>query len=164
MPESSPSEVTVARTATGFLVRVVGRGTMRESRGVEQLAACELLGEENVLGIDLTDCDYLDSTFLGSLVQMHKRAARGDLAGFYVVATPEDVTSLLAPLQLDRLLNVREESDEVTGEFHEIPPISIDAQDMGRHALECHRLLAEMESPQQAAFEAVVEQLSRELG
>jgi hypothetical protein len=40
---------------------------------------------------------------------------------------------------------------------------TLDKRDLTQHVMECHRRLAEVEGPQQAAFRRIAEQLEREL-
>src|SRR5689334_5995318 len=62
---SAPSVVKVGRTTSGYRLRVEGTGTMRESPAVGEFAERSLRDGTSTLVVDLSACDYLDSTFLG---------------------------------------------------------------------------------------------------
>ena len=70
----TPSALTVGCTRRGYCVRVAGRGTMRESPALRAFAL-QVLDEPGspTLDVDLTACEYLDSTFLGGLLGLFRR-------------------------------------------------------------------------------------------
>ena len=68
---SDPCTLTIHRTKFGYLLRLVGRGTMRESPTVRDFA-CGAIEDGAEFVVDLSACEYLDSTFLGCLVLLHK--------------------------------------------------------------------------------------------
>jgi len=154
------SAVEVGRTGDGFLLAVVGRGTMRESLALHDHVVECLQHEALNLTIDLSRCDYLDSTFLGCLVKLHKRLGREH---FEVVA-PGDHRQLLAGMHLDQLLTVGEEPPEEVISLTTLTAEMLCSEDLGRHALQCHRELAQIEGPNQAIFQRIAQQLARELG
>src|SRR3954470_14503915 len=95
------SALKVARTATGYCLRVEGRGTLRESRSAVEFAAKPLETPGTTLVVDLGACDHLDSTFLGCIVEMQRRAARAGPGKFTVSAAPDKVRKLFGPTKLD---------------------------------------------------------------
>lgn len=153
------SVVEVGRTDGGFLLRIVGRGTMRESLVLHD-HVIECLERETLnLTIDLTQCDYLDSTFLGCLVKLHKRLGPGQ---FEVVA-PGERRKLLSAAQLDKLLAVAEQAPTEIVSITTLTAEMICSEELGRHAMQCHRELARLGGPNQVVFERIAEQLAREL-
>jgi anti-anti-sigma regulatory factor len=160
---SSPFALKVARTTTGHCIRVEGRGTMRESRSASEFAARSLEVPGATVVIDLSACDYLDSTFLGCLVEMHKRAGRATPPRFLVLAPPEKVKKLLGPTRLDLVVKTTAEPPVIVGEYVTLPSAEPSSPDVMRHVMECHRRLAELAGPQQAAFAAIADSIEREL-
>src|SRR5262249_2450828 len=71
-----PAVLKAGRTATGYLIRVEGHGTLRESDALQRFVR-ERLGDADTLAVDLADCVCLDSTFLGCLLGLHKRMGTG---------------------------------------------------------------------------------------
>src|SRR5687768_10917844 len=112
---AAASQLKVGRTGAGYCVRVEGRGTMRESPAVEEFVARSMGGDPVTVVVDLTACDYLDSTFLGCLLGLHKRFGKragpsaadpGPTPGprFAIAADPERRRKLLGPTRLDLVL------------------------------------------------------------
>jgi anti-anti-sigma regulatory factor len=162
MPFSSVLKV--GRTATGCVLRVEGRGTMRESRAAHELAIRCLPESTCTVAIDLSDCENLDSTFLGCLIDLQRRFGRGATSRFSVASPSEKCRRLFEIAQVQRALNITRESPSILGEYLLVPPAALDSSQTAHHILECHRLLGEFEGPSQAAFRAIADQLEKELG
>src|SRR5947208_15951806 len=99
MPD--PSVLKVAGTASGYCLRVEGRGTMRESASAMQFVAGPLAQAGTSVVVDLSACEHLDSTFLGCLVEMQRRAGRASPPRLVISAPAEEVKKLLSPTELD---------------------------------------------------------------
>jgi anti-anti-sigma regulatory factor len=153
----------VGRTPGGYCVRVEGRGTFRESETAAAFAERVMDGEGAALAVDLTGCTHLDSTFLGCLLEIKGRFAAGDRTRFAVAAPPETVRRLFGPTRLDRVLNVVPSAPDVAGEWSTLHAAAEGCPSIGRHVMECHRRLAQVPGPSQAAFAAIADQLSHEL-
>ena len=153
----------VAGTADGYCVRVEGRGTMRESHSAVQFAAAPLEQPGTSVVVDLSACDHLDSTFLGCLVQMQRRAGRGTPPRFLVSAPSDKVKKLLSPMKLDLVIMTTPEPPKVVGDFVTLPAADPGSPEVMRHVMDCHRLLAETGAPQKAAFAAIADSIEREL-
>jgi anti-anti-sigma regulatory factor len=160
---SDLSTTRVSRTRSGYNIRIVGRGTLRESPTVHAFAKHVLNNEPVSVVIDLTSCDYLDSTFLGGLIDLHRRYGFKQPTRLLVSAPPEARTRLLAPNCLDGLFHYLQDEAEVAGQDVELPTVSLPKEELGRHVLECHRRLVELGGPAQAAFQGVVDRLAQEL-
>ena len=162
---TTPSALTVGCTRRGYCVRVAGRGTMRESPALRAFAL-QILDEPGgpTLDVDLTACDYLDSTFLGGLLGLFRRFEQAGPSGRLAIAGPTEVLHrLLGPTRLDAILPLRAECPERLGEEVPIPPQALDAADLGRHILESHRRLAELGGANAAVFGPIADQIAREL-
>jgi anti-anti-sigma regulatory factor len=159
-PAAGQSVVDVGRTADGILLRIVGRGTMRESLAFhDHMIDC--LAQQSVnLAVDLGDCHYLDSTFLGCLVNLHRRLGETRLL---VVACEQRRKQLLGPMKLDRLFSTVDSPPETIGSTTTLSAEVLDSRELGRHAIQCHRELAKLGGPNQAIFERIAEQLEAEL-
>ena len=94
----TPTAFHVAPTDTGCVIRVQGRGTMKESPTVKAVAMQALVGDERtIVAIDLSTCDYLDGAFLGALVELYNRFGRSKPTRFLVAASGEKRKALLYP-------------------------------------------------------------------
>jgi anti-anti-sigma regulatory factor len=153
----------VAGTSGGYCLRVEGRGTMRESASALEFVAAPLAQPGVGVVVDLSACDHLDSTFLGCLIEMQRRAGRANPPRFVVSAPPEKVKKLLSPTKLDLVLKTTAEPARVTGDWVALAGAEAGSPDVMRHVMECHRLLAETGAPQKAAFAAIADGIEREL-
>jgi anti-anti-sigma regulatory factor len=136
---------------------------MRESHSAAQLVAGPLEHEGASVVVDLSGCDHLDSTFLGCLVEMQRRAGRATPPRLVVSASPEKVKKLLSPTKLDLVLKTTADPPQVVGEFVALPAAEPGTPEVMRHVMECHRLLAQTGAPQKAAFAAIADGIEREL-
>lgn len=157
------STLRVGRVEKGYIVQVKGRGTMRESRTLHEFAIGIMADKQCTLVVDLTSCEYLDSTFLGCLVDLYKKFRRGESNRFHVVANEERSKQLLAPTRLHQVLPVLDSSPLPIVECLVLQPVKIVRDDLGRHIMECHRQLAEIGGPNQEIFSRIAEQLEAEL-
>ncbi len=161
----TPSALTVGCTRQGYYVRVAGRGTMRESPAMRAFAL-QILDERGspTLDVDLSACEYLDSTFLGGLLGLFRRFEQSGTSRRFAIAGPTDVLHhLLGPTRIDALLPLRADRPEGLGEEVPIPPQVLDSADLGRHVLECHRRLAELGGANAAVFGPIADQLACDL-
>ena len=154
------SSITFGRTATGFIVRVGHHGTLRESRAlVEFLGRIE--GPVHV-DLDLSAVAYLDSTFLGSLMGLHKRINLAHRGTFRVCGTLDALRRLMGKTRLDTVLILSEEIPSPSTGEQSLPLENVDAAEMVAFIAEAHRRLAELGGPDSAAFARVAEQLEEE--
>ena len=155
----------IAPTETGCCIRVDGQGTMRHSPAVHDLAERTLVSNERATVVfDLSACDYLDSTFLGCLIDLYRRFGGGDPPRYFIAAPAERRKTLLGPTNLDRLIPSLDASPPVSGPWVNVPAVAeVKKSELMRHVMDCHRALAEVESPMRATFARIAEQIEREL-
>ena len=163
VPAASPSVLKVAGIAGGYCIRVEGRGTMRESRSAVEFAAKPLEQPGTKVVVDLWACDHLDSTFLGCLVDMQRRVGRTNPPRFSVSAPPEKVRKLLGATRLDVFIQTTAETPTLISDYVTLTASDPAGPDVMRHVMQCHRLLAELGGPQQAAFAAIADSIEKEL-
>lgn len=114
--------------------------------------------------VDVSECAYLDSTFLGSLLDLHRRHGKEKPAKFSLVATPEARAKLFQPTHLHTVFNFADEVPKSVQTWVDLPCLPARTPgDLARHVMECHQRLAEIDSPSRASFAAVAQQLEREL-
>lgn len=157
----SASEILCGRSEDGYLVRVVRRGSMHESPAFRAFVKQCLKRREAVVTVDLSECGYLDSTFLGGLIWLSKFAGEGPRLKF--VANPEKRRQLFSYSLLDRQFYFVDAAPPATSEFTSMPTEAVDADELGHHVMQCHRNLAELGGPEAEKFASVADILSREL-
>lgn len=152
--------IEVAPTRTGCVLRVNGRGTMRESRAARDIALRTIRGNAAVV-VDLSKCTYLDSTFLGGLLDLFRAA--GSTGNFSIAAPAERRTKLLGTLRLDRVFPSMEVAPDTVGPWVAVSTEGFDKQDIARHVMQCHRQLAELDTPMRAVFAHIADEMAKEL-
>jgi anti-anti-sigma regulatory factor len=160
---NQPTVVKVAPTDRGCCIRVEGCGTMNESQAAQDLAARTLLsGPDAVVVFDLGDCEYLDSTFIGCLLQLHRNFGKGKPPRFTLAASAAKRKKLLGACALDRVLPAVDTPPAVLGQWIGIT-VGKDRTQLMRHVMECHRALAEVDCPMKGAFAKIADGIERDL-
>ena len=163
---SLPSKLKVSRANDAVVLHLEGRATMQESPAFCEYAASFLSSSSVTLYADLRACTYLDSTFQGCLVQLHKRFNDPDDGNRFLLAAPADkCEKLFATARLSELFpRVDAPPSVVDEETHELAIGTMPSSELGRHVMECHRELAELAGPHQALYRSIADELARELG
>jgi hypothetical protein len=112
--------------------------------------------------LDLSQCEYLDSSFLGCLVMLQRR---GDPARqqFHVFADMAQQEALLSGCQLQKLLSFAPQLPPATGESVELQAVNLQRTEFCGHLLETHRELAKLEGPAAATFQRIADQIAQDL-
>jgi len=163
MTAEKKSTMRLGRTEAGYIVYVVGRGTMRESRLLHAFALGIVDADDCTLAIELTQCTYLDSTFLGCLVNLNKRFGKKTTKRFQIIADQERSRSLLATAHLHTILPISVHPPALVSECRNLAADELDSRQLGHHIMECHRWLAELGGPNQEVFHRIADQLELEL-
>jgi anti-anti-sigma regulatory factor len=156
-------KVWVAPTGNGCCIRVVGRGTMQESPAVKDIALRTLRGDpRSVVTLDLSNCTYLDSTFLGCLVDLLRAAGRDTPPRLVGAASPKQVDALLGKCRINKMMPSYPDAPPTIGEWVAVES-NTDPSRLTRHVMECHRALAEVDGPMRDVFAKIADQLEQEL-
>ncbi len=151
----------VAQTGKGFVVRVQGRGTSTHSPALASFVrGCFEQDPNACVVVDLLACDYLDSTFLGCLLNLQRA---GTEKRFQVVADDVVRKRLLAATQLDAYLTLVTEAPKSASTFLRIDANPLPPHELGKHMMEAHQALADVPSDSAAAFRQIASQLKHEL-
>jgi anti-sigma B factor antagonist len=139
--------------------QVSGRGTMRETPAFRRFVETALDSGSTAIRIELSDCTYLDSTFLGTLIYL-KRALDRKGGEFSLVTPSPPCCELLRQTCLDRVLPI------VTGEpsadgpgWTELESDS-DGYAFRRTVVEAHQELADLPGPTGEVFREVARELT----
>ena len=160
---ANASTLQIARSDDGHIVRVVGHGTLRESPAVREIIRLWLDRYPGVVFVDLTQCSYLDSTFMGCLIEMHKRANEVEPTRLWLAADRFKSLQLFSSTTLDRLFHFTDESPQPVGEWVPLEAQQVDSHDLGWHVMHCHRSLAEFGGKDSSKFAAIADRLEDEL-
>ncbi|HTE49665.1 MAG TPA: STAS domain-containing protein [Kofleriaceae bacterium] len=160
---SERSKITVARFSAGVAIRVEGPGTIGESPLVHAFAEEVLRDRSLRVIVNVRDCTYMDSTFLGGLISLFRR--HGATGKRFAIFAPEPQrTALFGQSRLDTVLPF---VDSLPVEADEGMPLEAhgpdSAEDLTRYVIECHRRLAELGGPDAPDFAHVADALSSQL-
>ena len=156
--------LSVGRTADGYCLRLHGRCTMNESPAAHAFVERTVRDGAEKVYVDVSECAYLDSTFLGSLLDLHRRHGKAQPAKFSLVATPEARAKLFEPTHLHTVFNFTDSCPGPIDAWVDLPCLATRTSgEVARHVMECHQRLAEVDGPSRASFAAVAQQLEREL-
>jgi anti-anti-sigma factor len=155
--------IQLAPTQTGCCIRVEGRGTMRESPAVDDVARRTLSSDIGAVVFDLNDCEYLDSTFLGVLIDLYRRFGRTQPPRYFLAASDAARSRLLGATHLERLIPMVDQPPAVVGAWTALPDRILAKKDLIRHVMEAHRALAQIESPMREVFARIADQMESEL-
>jgi anti-anti-sigma factor len=153
--------VAIHRIESGFLLRLSGRGTLHDSPAVRDFV-CGIIKEGAQIVLDLSECEYLDSTFLGCLMVLHERSSNRP-GSFAVLANETARRKLLRTVRLDRLLTFIDECPVSIGEPVILRSSELKRTDFCRHLLETHRKLSELGGPEAATFGSIADEFAKEL-
>ncbi|MFV1968743.1 MAG: STAS domain-containing protein, partial [Pirellulaceae bacterium] len=154
----------VARIGDGYRIRIEGRGTAEESPALAAFVSqCTRAEERAKILIDLSACEYLDSTFLGCLVTLDRECRKCDETRFQILADAERREKLLTPTRIDRLLNFADGDPNTLSGYVTMEPARLNELEFGRHVLESHRVLAGVPSTHAQIFQEIADKLEREL-
>ncbi|MDB5298172.1 MAG: hypothetical protein JWO31_4155 [Phycisphaerales bacterium] len=180
----SESPVQVGTTAGGgCVVRLVGRATMHHSPAAEELVVQTLDRDPAAtVALDLSDCSYLDSTFLGSLFGLYQRyrlaapppaamspggsTPDGDRPAprLTIHAPPATMKALFGPLKLDKVLKAEPApAPTPAGEWVSLDAAPHDPRELTRHVMDCHRRLAAADTPASAMFTKIADAMQADL-
>lgn len=164
MPDPQKTSMQVSKTSAGYVVRMTGRGTMLESPALAEFAAGCLAHSSDSLVVDLSECEYLDSTLLGCLVTLHRRFGNAEPPRFEIAAAADVSERLLGPTRLVRFFNIIEEAPASLDTSIPLECSMPERNELGTHIMRCHKELADLGGPESDAFARIAERLSRELG
>lgn len=159
--------LTVGRKHRVVIFKVAGRGTMRNSPPLEKLALTALNeGGANKIIIDLEDCLYMDSTFMGSLVGINSALLKkGDQR--LIIANADDRNKrLLDNLGLSRIMDLRNDLGKFEAEWELAVNEPLEPKLLAKHILAAHDYLGKIDAKNRARFSEVkrllLESLSQE--
>jgi anti-anti-sigma regulatory factor len=159
-----PPPLKVAPITNGCCIRVEGHATMTESEAAAAVAQRTLgSGDHSVVVFDLSDCVYLDSTFIGCLVSLARTHAKSKPARFMIAGPALKRKQLLGACGVDRIIPATDVAPDPCGDWVPLWPAPGDKLKLMRHVMECHRTLSQIDSPMKAAFARIADEIEKDL-
>ena len=108
-------------TVKGVRIVVVNlsRATLQEAKMLKSIIEEEIIIGVRKLAIDISQCEFIDSTFIGSLVVEQKRMKEkgGKIMLIYPVKLDENLFHVTNTLRIFEIYQTREKAIESTAEF-----------------------------------------------
>ena len=158
------SDIVATRLGDTFLVRVIGHGTYHLSPTFRDFVS-SCLDCDALVVVDLTDCDFLDSTFLGCLLGLHKLRQHAVPPRLLVHAPGHLGTRLFSTTMLDRILDFVDELPPPPADatFVSIKQEKFGPREMGEHIMHCHQRLAALGGRSAPVYRAIADRIAFEL-
>jgi anti-anti-sigma regulatory factor len=142
--------------------RVEGRGTRSQGLALRRFGEQSVALGASALCVDLRHCTYMDSTFIGTLLCLHRSLANHG-AGTFIVASPSPpCMEILHQMKLDRLFTLQE-TDDREGDWRELHCDLDDVSAFQANTVQAHQELAGLPGPVGQAFARVAECLTEEM-
>jgi anti-anti-sigma factor len=150
------------------VIRIQGRGTFQNSIELKHLT--QTLRDKNPLIrfiIDLDKCDYLDSTFMGTLARITLEQKKAGSGYATVLNTREHTQRLLKNLGLSYILDIRDSTETVPVQEKDFQ--KADAQEPVPkfeqivHMIKAHEQLIDIDNQNEVRFQSVLKYLMESL-
>ena len=146
-------------------IQVNGRGSFQNASHLKSFYSEVIKSGAQRFVIDLKNCTYLDSTFLGTMTGLGLKIKDSPHGGLQIINASTRNLELMQNLGLDRLFHI-----QVTGmdykpeEIQELEKTSSSKVSTGETMLEAHENLMLWDSRNIAKFKDVVDYLREDLG
>lgn len=160
------SKVLVGKIESGYMVKVVGKGTMEYCSDLFMYLSQRIESEkvENVY-FELSSATYLDSSFIGVIISVHKKLKKLNNSSNLIILNPSPkVKEILSNMGLLEIIPLQEEHTfrniELTEEIEK--RLEKNYNDI-KLLLESHQNLMELNPENKKKFALVEELLKKEL-
>lgn len=168
-PLHAPSTVEFAQLDGKVAVlRLVGRCSFQNSACLDKASQiCESEIGPCSFVLDLDRCEYMDSTFLGTLAGIALRQRRSGHGNLIAVNVPPPIRRTMSLLGLTHVLDIRERRPEASPdqevEIHEGDKVEMPRTEQVARMIEAHRRLIELDSGNEVRFKDVLKYLGESL-
>jgi anti-anti-sigma factor len=137
------------------VLRVEGRGTMQQSATVRRFGERCLSTDRGTFRLDLSNCSYLDSTFLGTLLYLQRKHGQQATGRFGIIDPSPECTRLLQQMGIEELLSVVCHSGHTEMTWVPLTPEVQDSCVLRAQVMQAHRELAAVPGACGEQFRAV---------
>ncbi|MBR5624233.1 STAS domain-containing protein [bacterium] len=152
----SNNRIEVAQGNGTAYVRIFGRGTFQVMADFRDFVQKSLDGGMGVF-IDLSECETLDSSFIGTLVALSMKSKKGDERLIKLFNVSEHVKNILTTLGLMNILDVRDAAPVGEGQYSALQTTVHDKVEITSLMLDAHLTLSEINERNALEFKDVVE-------
>ncbi len=137
------------------LIRIEGKGTHLNSHLLKKYLLNCLEENRCHFQIDLSCCNYMDSTFLGMLTGLGSKIKERSLPTIKLINASERIIEMLENLGVYPFFEIVK-SESVIGSFKKLQGSSLGKDDKSREMLEAHENLVSISQANEAKFRDVV--------
>jgi anti-anti-sigma factor len=156
------SGIQVGQDGDVILVRVEGKGTHLNSHLFKQYLLQCLDEKRRLFQIDLSQCTYMDSTFLGMLAGFGIKMEQRSLPKIKLLNVTERVKGMIKGLGIDQLFQFAQEERKVPV-LNELQGRNLSKEAKSREMLEAHEKLVQVAPSNDAKFRDVITLLRQEV-
>lgn len=124
------------------VVRVEGRGTMLQSPTVKQFAERCLTGSCRTLRLDLSRCNYLDSTFIGTLLFLQRKHGHAIAGRFGLLNPSPECSRILREMGVEELVPIGRHGASDEGDWAPLTMLGMDPCALRANVMQAHQELA----------------------
>ncbi len=146
-----------------ILIRVEGKGTYLNSHLLKQYFLQCLEEDRHFFKIDLSQCNYMDSTFLGMLAGIGSKVKEHFPSPIKLANATERIRGMLENLGIEHLFEMSREN-RFSESLSRLSEHKISSEAKTREMLEAHEKLAEISPANEAEFRDVITLLRKKIG
>jgi len=161
------SKILVGTVDKQVFVKVEGKGTHLVSQPLREFLFQMIDSGYCKFEIDLANCTYMDSTFLGMLVGVSLRLKKVSPAKIFVTRINERNLDLFKTLGIDSFFQIGPGATPVPAskpeDLHSLPEAKVATQAWAETMLEAHETLAKVDARNLCRFKDVIAYLKEDL-
>ena len=146
-----------------LLLQVEGWGTMNQSLPLRRFVNEHIAGATTTVWVDLRQCTYLDSTFLGTLLFLQRACMRRGDREFYLLSPSRECLNLLEQMGVVDVFHIRAVEEAAPSCWTVLSKEPEDKLGLQRTVIQAHEELASLPGAAGAPFRAVVRCLARDM-
>ncbi len=155
--------VRMRRQGQTLTFQVAGLGRMQQSLPMRRLAEKAFADGVTTLRIDLRHCTYVDSTFLGTLLLLHRNVRHRAHCSFFIVSPSVECRQLFKQMGVEECLPALAEPEPTSEGWIEVGCEAEVVEVFERNVVQAHQELAKLGGPIGRAFEGVANCLAKDL-
>ena len=149
------SGILVGKQGDITIVRIDGKGTHLNSHLLKQYLLQCLEEKLQHFCIDLSQCIYMDSTFLGTLAGIGIKVKERSLPSIQLLNPTERVQNMLEGLGIDHLFEIATQK-ETSKSLAPLEGKNVSQQEKAKEMLDAHAKLVEISPTNEAKFRDVI--------
>src|SRR5262245_27981229 len=165
MADSSGTIIATFESSTA-VVRVRGRAQAHQCPAFRRFAEEVFSGRAHRLQVDLSECEYFDSTFLGTLLHLRKTPGQDGGSMLTLVAPSEQCLQILGRMGAKSLFRIDNGCSANDDSQWNLLPEEQPGQcglDFKKNVVQAHQELAQVPGPMQDQYKMIAEMAAEDL-